>query len=112
LAEVDMALLTEDDERALFGYASSELVFAAYPGIEEVVLKRGAEECLIRCKGEDFAVPAIKVEKVVDTTAAGDSFSAAYLASRLKGGSPQEAAVAGHRLASRVIQGPGALIPR
>jgi 2-dehydro-3-deoxygluconokinase len=49
---------------------------------------------------------------VVDTTAAGDSFSAAYLASRLKGGSPVEAAEAGHRLASRVIQVPGALIPR
>ncbi len=112
LAEVDMALLTEDDERGLFGYASSEQVFAAYPAIEEVVLKRGAEDCLIRCKGEHFGVPAIKVEKVVDTTAAGDSFSAAYLASRLKGGSPEQAAVAGHRLASRVIQLPGALIPR
>ena len=112
LAEVDIALLTEDDERGLFGYASSEQVFAAYPAIEEVVLKRGAEECLMRFKGERFGVPAIKVEKVVDTTAAGDSFSAAYMASRLKGGSPQEAAVAGHRLASRVIQLPGALIPR
>ena len=112
LAEVDMALLTEDDERGLFGYASSELVFAAYPGIEEVVLKRGAQDCLIRFKGEHFAVPAVKVETVVDTTAAGDSFSAAYLASRLKGGSPEQAAEAGHRLASRVIQLPGALIPR
>ena len=112
LAEVDMALLTEDDERALFGYASSEQVFAAYPAIAEVVLKRGAEDCLIRFKGERFGVPAVKVEKVVDTTAAGDSFSAAYLASRLKGGAPQEAAVAGHGLASRVIQLPGALIPR
>ena len=59
LAEVDIALLTEDDERALFGYADSEQVFAAYPGIEEVVLKRGADECLIRCKGERFAVPAL-----------------------------------------------------
>jgi len=48
----------------------------------------------------------------VDTTAAGDSFSAAYLAGRLKGDSPEEAALAGHRLASRVIQVPGALIPR
>ncbi|MGB3124672.1 MAG: sugar kinase [Pseudomonas sp.] len=112
MAEVDMALLTEDDEQALFGYADSEQVFAAYPAIAEVALKRGAEECLIRCDGERFAVPALKVEKVVDTTAAGDSFSAAYLASRLKGGSPQEAAVAGHRLAGRVIQVPGALIPR
>lgn len=112
LAEVDIALLTEDDERALFGYADSEQVFAAYAALAEVVLKRGADECLIRCKGERFAVPALKVEKVVDTTAAGDSFSAAYLAARLAGGSPEEAALAGHRLASRVIQVPGALIPR
>ncbi|MDQ0981545.1 sugar kinase [Pseudomonas synxantha] len=112
LAEVDIALLTEDDERALFGYQDSEQVFAAYPSIAEVVLKRGAHACLIRCAGERFAVPALKVEKVVDTTAAGDSFSAAYLAGRLKGESPQEAAMAGHRLASRVIQVSGALIPR
>ncbi|MGK9419585.1 sugar kinase [Pseudomonas cedrina] len=112
LAEVDIALLTEDDERALFGHADSEQVFAAYPDIEEVVLKRGADACLIRCKGERFAVPALKVETVVDTTAAGDSFSAAYLAGRIKGGTPEEAALAGHRLASRVIQVPGALIPR
>ena len=78
LAAVDIALLTEDDERALFGYEDSEQVFAAYPSIAEVVLKRGADACLIRCAGERFAVPALKVEKVVDTTAAGDSFSAAY----------------------------------
>lgn len=112
LAEVDIALLTEDDERALFGYEDSEQVFAAYPTIAEVALKRGADACLIRCEGERFEAPALVVEKVVDTTAAGDSFSAAYLASRLKGGSPQDAALAGHRLASRVIQVPGALIPR
>jgi hypothetical protein len=112
LAEVDIALLTEDDERALFGYGDAEQVFAAYPAIAEVVLKRGADACLIRCNGERFSVPALKVDKVVDTTAAGDSFSAAYLASRLQGGSPEAAALAGHRLASRVIQVPGALIPQ
>ena len=114
LPYVDLALLTVDDEQALFGFADCDAVFAAYAqiGTPEVVLKRGAEACLIRCDGEAFEVPAQKVEKVVDTTAAGDSFSAAYLASRLLGGSPVEAAEAGHRLASRVIQVPGALIPR
>lgn len=112
MAEVDMALLTEDDERALFGYADSDQVFAAYPAVAEVVLKRGADACLIRVGTAHFSVPAQVVEKVVDTTAAGDSFSAAYLAARLKGDTPEAAAVAGHRLASRVIQMPGALIPK
>ena len=51
MAEVDIALLTEDDEQALFGYTDSEQVFAAYPAITEVVLKRGADECRIRCEG-------------------------------------------------------------
>ncbi|WP_426234317.1 sugar kinase [Pseudomonas sp. TWP3-2] len=114
LPHVDLALLTLEDEQALFHFSSCEAVFDAYAqiGTPEVVLKRGAEACLIRCGGESYEVPAQKVEKVVDTTAAGDSFSAAYLARRLLGGSPVEAAEAGHLLASQVIQVSGALIPR
>jgi 2-dehydro-3-deoxygluconokinase len=114
LPHIDLALLTVDDEQALFHFADSAAVFDAYAqiGTPEVVLKRGAEACLIGCDGETFEVPAQKVARVVDTTAAGDSFSAAYLARRLLGGSPVEAAQAGHLLASRVIQVPGALIPK
>lgn len=114
LPHVDLALLTVDDEQALFHFEDCDAVFEAYAqiGTSEVVLKRGAEACLIRCDGEAFEVPAQTVEKVVDTTAAGDSFSAAYLASRLSGASPAQAAEAGHRLASQVIQVPGALIPK
>jgi len=51
LPYVDLALLTVDDEQALFGFADAQEVFAAYAqfGTPEVVLKRGAEACLIRC---------------------------------------------------------------
>ena len=47
----------------------------------------------------------------VDTTAAGDSFNAAYLAARFSGNDLRDACVAGHQLASKVIQHRGAIIP-
>ncbi|WP_390175894.1 PfkB family carbohydrate kinase [Pseudomonas congelans] len=111
---MDLALLTEDDEQALYGYADSEQLLAAYRGrgIGEIVVKRGAQSCLVEAGGERFEIAAQKVERVVDTTAAGDSFSAGYLAARLMGEHPLQAAEAGHRLASIVIQHPGALVPK
>lgn len=112
--EVDVALLTEEDEQALFDYTDSEQIMTAYRdlGIAEVLIKRGAQSCLVCADNRRYEVAAQSVQKIIDTTAAGDSFSAAYLARRLRGGSPEEAAQAGHRLASLVIQHPGALIPR
>ncbi|EKG41088.1 2-dehydro-3-deoxyglucono kinase [Pseudomonas syringae pv. avellanae str. ISPaVe013] len=114
LQHVDLALLTEDDEQALYGYADSEQLLAAYRGrgIGEIVVKRGAQSCLVEAGGERFEIAAQQVERVVDTTAAGDSFSAGYLAARLTGDHPLQAAEAGHRLASIVIQHPGALVPK
>jgi 2-dehydro-3-deoxygluconokinase len=57
-------------------------------------------------------VPAELVAEVVDTTAAGDSFAAAYLWARTGGAAPPDAARAGHRLAGTVVRYPGAIIPR
>ena len=84
-------------------------------GVKEVVVKRGADSCLVSIAGEGLVdVPAVKLpkEKVIDTTAAGDSFSAGYLAVRLTGGSAEDAAKRGHLTASTVIQYRGAIIPR
>ncbi len=52
------------------------------------------------------------IEKVVDTTSAGDAFNAGYLAARWQNYSPMDAARYGHALASIVIQHAGAIIPR
>ena len=48
---------------------------------------------------------------VVDTSGAGDSFNGAYLAARLKGRTPSEAAREGLALAAKVVAQPGAIIP-
>jgi 2-dehydro-3-deoxygluconokinase len=50
--------------------------------------------------------------KVVDTSGAGDSFNGAYLAARLHGQDPMEAAKAGLAMAAKVVAQPGAIIPR
>ena len=52
-----------------------------------------------------------RVERVIDTTAAGDSFAAGYLSRRLIGVSAPLSAEFGNKVAARVIQHRGALIP-
>lgn len=117
LACTDIAFLTLDDEDLLWGEQPVEEVIARTQkaGVKEVVIKRGAESCLVAIAGEALKeVPAVKLakESVVDTTAAGDSFSAGYLAVRLTGGEAEAAAKRGHLTASTVIQYRGAIIPR
>lgn len=117
LACTDIAFLTLDDEDLLWGEQPVETVIerTQQAGVSEVVIKRGADSCLVAIAGEAvIEVPAVKLskEKVIDTTAAGDSFSAGYLAVRLTGGGASEAAKRGHLTASTVIQYRGAIIPR
>ncbi|MGL4430321.1 MAG: sugar kinase [Silvania sp.] len=117
LQYTDIAFLTLDDEDALWGEKPVDEVIARThaAGVAEVVIKRGADSCLVSVTGEAVVdVPAVKLakEKVIDTTAAGDSFSAGYLAVRLTGGTPEAAAQRGHLTASTVIQYRGAIVPR
>ena len=48
--------------------------------------------------------------RVVDTTAAGDSFNGGYLAARLQGADAQQSLLAGHNLAALVVQHRGAIV--
>ena len=56
-------------------------------------------------------MPAVHVPSPVDTTGAGDSFNGAYLAARLAGIAPAEAARKAHHVAAAVVQVRGALAP-
>jgi 2-dehydro-3-deoxygluconokinase len=80
---------------------------------DEAVLKLLSPGSIVRFKGVLRHMRADPVtQPVVDTTAAGDSFSAAYIAARMAGAGPVEAAQAGHRLGGVVVGYPGAIIPR
>lgn len=109
-----VALPTFEDEAALFGDENAAATVARLrdAGCGEIVVKRGADPCIVVSNDEMSEVPADRVSSVVDSTAAGDSFNAAYIAARVAGRPPSEAAKAGHVLASRVIGHQGAIIQR
>lgn len=109
----DIALPSLDDQAGLFG--DSHPAIAAERllnlGVREVVVKDGARPSFIAGHGLRDWVAAEVVDRPVDTTAAGDSFNAAYLTARLAGRSQIAAAEAGHRLAATVVRHRGAILP-
>jgi len=113
LAETDVALLSLEDERALHGGdAAAAIRRVRHAGVREIVVKDGAADAWVASGDTVERVPAVANLQAVDTTGAGDSFNAGYLAARARGLAPSAAAREGHRLAAVVIQHPGAIIPR
>ncbi|WP_036167206.1 sugar kinase [Massilia sp. 9096] len=114
LAHTDIALLTLDDEQALYGEHTAQAAVerTRAQGVREVVVKCGAEPAVVWAEGALHEIAPARVDDVVDTTAAGDSFGAAYMAARLAGKDPAAAARDGHLLAGAVIRRRGAIIGR
>lgn len=110
-ALVTIALPTFDDEAALHGDADPAATHARWraAGARDIVVKLGPAGCML--DDGRIVAPAAALAPI-DTTGAGDSFNAGYLAARRRGASAAAAAAFANRLAGQVIATPGAILPR
>ena len=113
-ARASLSLPGLDDEQVLYADADAQ-------GAVQRLLKLGATSAIVKSGGDPALlgdasglreVAGVKAPRIVDTTSAGDSFNGAALAALVSGASLEEAARAGHRMASAVIGEYGAIVPR
>ncbi|MEO1536956.1 MAG: sugar kinase [Pseudomonadota bacterium] len=108
----DIALPSFEDEQGYFTDANIRATADRYAsaGATTVVVKDGPGPVLLRHDGTEATVPPSPVAKVVDTTAAGDSFNAGFLVGLMEGLSADDAVRQGCELARKVIGARGALV--
>ena len=108
----DIVLASTEDLLPLYPDATNEDLLARIPG-GEVVLKLSEPASILRLDGVLHRTRAEPLTKpVVDTTAAGDSFAAAYIAARLAGADPVRSRPRRTCSCRRCGMSPGAIIPR
>ena len=108
----DTVLPSHEDEATWFGDASPEATAKRYgdQGAGVVIVKNGSGQMLALEDGTYSTHTPLAVSQVVDTTAAGDSFNAGFLAARVSGAPVGTAVMAGAGLAAKVVQAHGALV--
>jgi 2-dehydro-3-deoxygluconokinase len=113
ISACDIALPSAEDLAWLFHIDEPmrQLDLLMEMGVSEVALTLGADGCAIANGELRTQLPGPKVERVIDTSGAGDAFNGVYLAGRLQGSSPEKAAEAALLVASRVVAHAGAIIP-
>jgi len=107
--DLELLFANEEEIMMLFGSSSFE---AAVDAVTETgvlaVLTRGAQGSLVVTASGPIEVPAASVDRVVDTTGAGDLFAAGFLYGITNGLQPEEAARLGGVCAAEVIAHVGA----
>ena len=107
--DLEMLFANEDEVTMLFGAPDFD---GAVDAVAETgvlaVLTRGAAGCVVVTPSGAVTVPAAPVERVVDTTGAGDLFAAGFLYGITNGLSPEESARLGGVCAAEVISHVGA----
>lgn len=113
-AQCDLILPSFDDEATHFADPDPHATIARYHrlGAAQVVVKNGGGPMFYSGPAGTGALTDLVPETPVDTTSAGDSFNAGYLAAMLQGADPDTASRAGHALSRQVIRYRGALVPQ
>lgn len=108
----DLALVTHEDEALLWDDkdVSATIKRLQLLGVEELVTKDGANGCYYTKNAETYHIGTKPIKNVVDTTAAGDSFNAGFLAGWLQEFSLVHTCQLGNQVAAQVIQQQGAII--
>lgn len=77
--------------------------------IPKIIVKQGSRGAVLCENQQQTFVPTMPIEQVVDTTSAGDSFNAGFLAGYLQGKLLAVCCRQGNQLAGIVIQHKGAI---
>lgn len=110
---VDIVLADEDEMTALFQVDEFDDVLSALDGFDNLfAMTRSAAGSVIVRQGEKVVQPASAVEKVVDSTGAGDAYSAGFLYGWTHGKTLPECAQLGTLCATSVIQQVGGRIEK
>lgn len=108
----DVIMPSFDDEQQFFGDASPQDTIARYlgKGAAQVIVKAGGAPVHFGGAQGEGIVSDLQRQVPVDTTAAGDSFNAGYLAARLDGAGIADAIRSAHSVSLAVIGQRGALV--
>ncbi|MBK5074821.1 sugar kinase [Budviciaceae bacterium CWB-B4] len=106
----DLVLPGLKEGQVLTGRTSPEAIADFYleQGVKAVVIKTGADGAWFKAaNGDKAAIPAIKVEKVIDTVGAGDGFAVGVISALLEGKTLTQAVARGNKIGSLAIQAIG-----
>jgi sugar/nucleoside kinase (ribokinase family) len=106
---VDLVFANEAELHALYQTSDFETALKQLRSdVKLAVVTRSEKGCVVASKDDVTAVPAFPVERVVDTTGAGDLFAAGFLFGLARGAGHENAGRLGALAAAEVIQHIGA----
>jgi sugar/nucleoside kinase (ribokinase family) len=106
---VDLIFANEAELHSLYQTADFDTAIAVLrKDVDIAVITRSEKGCLVISPDGEEAVPAFPVERVVDTTGAGDLFAAGFLSGLARGADDRTCGRLGALVAGEVIQHLGA----